>query len=209
MSAKTRHHGLIRRRRDRRNFGLEAIIAKLLAKDPAARFQTASEVSELLGQCLVYLERPTDTPPFPYEAGCGVSVGLEATPVLANRSSKPSAGSAGFSGSLARVFRGRETAEKPPAIGSLLDVLRPVPVTCRDPVAPWPFWAVGSASYSPDGTELAVAPPTASSHSVPPVARLRAIFEPGSSHVAMAYSPDGKISPPRATDRHGQRIRQP
>ena len=47
---------------------LEAIIAKLLAKDPAARFQTAAEVAELLGQCLVYLERPTDAPPFPYEA---------------------------------------------------------------------------------------------------------------------------------------------
>ncbi len=46
---------------------LEAIIAKLLAKDPAARFQTAAEVAELLGQCLVYLERPTEAPPFPYE----------------------------------------------------------------------------------------------------------------------------------------------
>ena len=47
---------------------LEAIIAKLLAKDPAARFQTAAEVSELLGQCLVYLERPTESPPFPCQA---------------------------------------------------------------------------------------------------------------------------------------------
>ena len=47
---------------------LEAIIAKLLAKDPAARFQTAGEVAELLGQCLVYLERPADAAPFPYEA---------------------------------------------------------------------------------------------------------------------------------------------
>ncbi len=46
---------------------LEAIIAKLLAKDPAARFQTAAEVAELLCQCLVYLERPTDAPPFPYD----------------------------------------------------------------------------------------------------------------------------------------------
>ena len=46
---------------------LEAIIAKLLAKDPAARFQTAAEVADLLGQCLVYLERPTDAPPFPCE----------------------------------------------------------------------------------------------------------------------------------------------
>jgi prepilin-type N-terminal cleavage/methylation domain-containing protein len=46
---------------------LEAIIAKLLAKDPAARFQTAAEVKELLGKCLVYFERPTDAPPFPCE----------------------------------------------------------------------------------------------------------------------------------------------
>jgi len=46
---------------------LEAIIAKLLAKDPAARFQTAAEVAELLCQYLVYLERPTDAPPFPYD----------------------------------------------------------------------------------------------------------------------------------------------
>ena len=44
---------------------LEAIIAKLLAKDPAARFQTAAEVAELLGNCLAYLERPTAAPPFP------------------------------------------------------------------------------------------------------------------------------------------------
>ncbi|MFI5455668.1 MAG: DUF1559 domain-containing protein [Isosphaerales bacterium] len=46
---------------------LEAIIAKLLAKDPADRFQTAAEVAQLLGQCLVYLERPTYAPPFPCE----------------------------------------------------------------------------------------------------------------------------------------------
>ena len=46
---------------------LEAIIAKLLAKDPAARFQRAEVVADLLGQCLVYLERPTVAPPFPCE----------------------------------------------------------------------------------------------------------------------------------------------
>jgi prepilin-type N-terminal cleavage/methylation domain-containing protein len=50
---------------------LEAIIAKLLAKDPAARFQSAEEVAGTLGQCLVYLERPTDTPPFPREMDYG------------------------------------------------------------------------------------------------------------------------------------------
>ena len=50
---------------------LEAIIARLLAKNPAGRFQTAEEVAELLGQCLVYLERPTDTPPFPCDRDDG------------------------------------------------------------------------------------------------------------------------------------------
>jgi serine/threonine-protein kinase len=47
---------------------LEAIIAKLLAKDPAARFQTAAEVATLLGQCLIYLEHPTAVPPFSAQA---------------------------------------------------------------------------------------------------------------------------------------------
>jgi serine/threonine protein kinase len=47
---------------------LEGIIAKLLAKDPAARLQTAAEVATLLGQCLVCVEHPTDAPPFPVQA---------------------------------------------------------------------------------------------------------------------------------------------
>ena len=51
---------------------LEGIIARLLAKDPGARFQTAAEVATLLGQCLVYLEHPTDAPPFPVQADRGL-----------------------------------------------------------------------------------------------------------------------------------------
>src|SRR5205807_10288279 len=37
---------------------LEAIIAKLHAKDPALRFQSAREVADLLGQHLAHLQEP-------------------------------------------------------------------------------------------------------------------------------------------------------
>jgi len=37
---------------------LEAIVMKLLAKEPAQRFQTAAEVAELLGQHLAHLQQP-------------------------------------------------------------------------------------------------------------------------------------------------------
>lgn len=42
---------------------LEAIIFQLLAKDPAARFQSAEEVAELLGRCLAHVQDPRSTPP--------------------------------------------------------------------------------------------------------------------------------------------------
>jgi hypothetical protein len=41
---------------------LEALIDRLLAKDPAQRFQTAAEVAELLGTCLAHLQRPRAVP---------------------------------------------------------------------------------------------------------------------------------------------------
>ncbi|MDP6469051.1 MAG: protein kinase [Pirellulaceae bacterium] len=41
---------------------LEAIIFKLLAKDPADRIQSAKEVADLLGQHLAYLQHPTTAP---------------------------------------------------------------------------------------------------------------------------------------------------
>jgi Protein kinase domain len=37
---------------------LEAIIARLMAKDPARRFQSAAEVGELLGRCLAHVQQP-------------------------------------------------------------------------------------------------------------------------------------------------------
>jgi WD40 repeat protein len=37
---------------------LEAIVMKLLEKDPAARFQSAAEVSDLLGRCLAHVQQP-------------------------------------------------------------------------------------------------------------------------------------------------------
>ena len=41
---------------------LEAIVNKLLAKDPADRFQTAAEVAELLGQHLAHVQNPAQFP---------------------------------------------------------------------------------------------------------------------------------------------------
>ena len=182
---------------------LEAIIAKLLAKDPAARFQTAAEVAELLGQCLIYLERPTAAPPFPYEEvqrrfpGLGSRRRATAVMVLAlvaGLGVTETAGLTGFSGLLATVLRGKDAVPQPPAIGSIFKALGPVPVTCRDPVAPWPFWAVGCASYSPDGTELALGSRdgfvtlcSSRSH------RLRAILRHPDRILSLAYSPDGKL----------------
>jgi serine/threonine-protein kinase len=37
---------------------LEAIITRLIAKDPARRYQTATEVAEMLGQCLAHVQQP-------------------------------------------------------------------------------------------------------------------------------------------------------
>ncbi len=182
---------------------LEAIIAKLLAKDPAARFQTAAEVAELLGQCLVYLERPTDAPPFPCDQdqrrlpGPGRRRRVAAVMLLAlvaGLGATEAGGLTRISGFLAAALRGMVAVRTPPAIGSILEALRPVPVTCRDPVAPWPFWAVSSASYSPDGTELAFGSADGfvtlcSSRS----RRLRAILSHPDRVMSLAYSPDGKI----------------
>jgi serine/threonine-protein kinase len=41
---------------------LEAILGKLLAKDPAARFQTAAEVADLLEKCLAHIQQPMSVP---------------------------------------------------------------------------------------------------------------------------------------------------
>jgi serine/threonine protein kinase len=182
---------------------LEAIVAKLLAKDPAARFQTAAEVAELLGQCLVYLERPTDAPPFSCDGdprrlpGPGRRRRVAAVMLLAlvaGLGATEAGGLTGISGLLATAFRGKVAVRQSPAIGSILEALGPVPVTCRDPASPWPFWAVSSASYSPDGTELALGSADGfvtlcSSRS----RRLRAILKHPERVMSLAYSPDGKI----------------
>lgn len=41
---------------------LETIIARLMAKDPARRFQTASEVADVLGRCLAHVQQPLASP---------------------------------------------------------------------------------------------------------------------------------------------------
>jgi serine/threonine-protein kinase len=45
---------------------LAAIIAKLHAKKPADRFQTAAEVAELLGRCLAHVQNPSEVAPPSY-----------------------------------------------------------------------------------------------------------------------------------------------
>jgi serine/threonine protein kinase len=47
---------------------LAAIIARLHAKDPSERYQSAAEVAEILGQWLAYVQQPNQIPPpFPLE----------------------------------------------------------------------------------------------------------------------------------------------
>ena len=46
---------------------LDAIIARLMAKDPSQRFQTATEVSDLLQRCLAHVQQPA-TVPLPADA---------------------------------------------------------------------------------------------------------------------------------------------
>jgi serine/threonine-protein kinase len=41
---------------------LEAIVARLMAKDPAARFQSAAEMADLLGRCLAHVQQPLVSP---------------------------------------------------------------------------------------------------------------------------------------------------
>jgi tRNA A-37 threonylcarbamoyl transferase component Bud32/WD40 repeat protein len=62
---------------------LDAIIRKLHAKDPAGRFQTASEVADLLGQHLAHLQQPAQVPmPAPVECASGKRQPVPITPVV-------------------------------------------------------------------------------------------------------------------------------
>jgi WD40 repeat protein len=186
---------------------LEGIIAKLLAKDPAARFQTAAEVATLLAQCLVYLERPEGAPPFPAQAertlgkarnqrtaafavialAAGVGTAIVAIRTVAVdlwvvRAPSPLDSPSGAAVAALQVN------------SSVLDALRPVPVSCRDPITPWPLGALDTAAFSPDGTQLAlgcddgsVALCSMSNH------RLGAILGKHPERVwSLAYSPDGR-----------------
>jgi serine/threonine protein kinase/WD40 repeat protein len=185
---------------------LEGIIAKLLAKDPAARFQTAAEVATLLGQCLVYLEHPTDASPFPLQAdrrsghvrnwrtaACAViALGCGVGPVAV----------AFRTGALGPWFVGaaRPLDASPGAqaaqlqvSSTVLDALRPLPVSCRDPITPWPLGAVDTVAFSPNGTELAVGCGDGSvALCSTRTCRLRGILGKHPERVwSLAYSPDG------------------
>jgi serine/threonine-protein kinase len=185
---------------------LEEIIAKLLAKDPAARFQTAAEVAALLGQCLIYLEHPTDAPPFPVQAERGLGhVGNRRTAASAVIVLIVGIGTAAFA--IRTVALDLWVAAAPRALDasssaavanlrvnpSVLDALRPVPVTCRDPITAWPYGAIDTVAFSPDGTELALAcgngfVALCSTRTC----RLRAIPVKHPERVwSLAYSPDG------------------
>jgi eukaryotic-like serine/threonine-protein kinase len=185
---------------------LEGIIAKLLAKDPAARFQTAAEVVTLLGQCLVYLEHPTEAPPFPLQAdrrlGHVRNWRSAAFAVIALVCGVGPVAVAFRIGALDAWFMGAARpldalpiapADKLQVSSTALDALRPVPVSCRDPITPWPLGAVDTVAFSPNGTELAlgcadgfVALCSTSSY------RLRAILGKHPERVwSLAYSSDG------------------
>jgi serine/threonine protein kinase len=41
---------------------LEAVVARLMAKDPTRRFQTATEVADLLSRCLAHVQQPLVSP---------------------------------------------------------------------------------------------------------------------------------------------------
>ena len=70
---------------------LEATIDRLLAKEPADRFQTATEVADLLEKGLAHLQQPTILPP-PLVAGCAgpgpqdSDLGLDLGPLRAKAS---------------------------------------------------------------------------------------------------------------------------
>ncbi|HVJ80052.1 MAG TPA: hypothetical protein VNC50_03185, partial [Planctomycetia bacterium] len=60
---------------------LEGIVRKLHAKDPAARFQSAAEVAELLERCLAHVQQPDRNPLPPAAAELGRQVGaVESSP---------------------------------------------------------------------------------------------------------------------------------
>jgi serine/threonine protein kinase/WD40 repeat protein len=186
---------------------LDGIIAKLLAKDPAARFQRAAEVATLLGQCLVYLEHPNDEPPFPVRANRGLGhVGKWRTATFAMIALVTGVLTAAIAIRTVAldlwVARAPRPLDAPSgaavaalrANSSVFDALRPAPVSCRDPITPWPLGAINTAAFSPNGSELALGCDDGSV-AVCSVSgnRLRTILGKHPERVwSLAYSPDGR-----------------
>lgn len=72
---------------------LEAIVFKLLAKEPEERFESAAEVSELLGQHLRYMQQPdASAPPKVEIPASALPAGREAAPQRARRAAPKKSG---------------------------------------------------------------------------------------------------------------------
>jgi hypothetical protein len=100
---------------------LAAIIAKLHAKKPADRFQTAAEVADLLGRCLAHLQNPSEVAP--------PSAPRLAAPKRRTRRWLWAAVGllvlAGFAVAVAAAFRGRSEDQQIEAVRHQLQELNP------------------------------------------------------------------------------------
>ncbi len=231
---------------------LADIIATLLAKKPEQRFESARDVEELLGRCLVYVELPHDGPP-PYRdprrlakgrpiVGTRVAiVAVVAIVVLfamalvllwnARENARRRAAietalrqslARGMTGSgLDHIDRGRQASENTPrshvepagkgvdggdrldfasgthesSIARAAELLRPVPISWRHAVEPWPFGIVSAAGYSVDGARLALACGDGSVVIVETATgRVKSILSHHAGRVwSVAFSPDGRF----------------
>lgn len=181
---------------------LEAIVTKLLAKDPAARFQSAAEVADLLTRCLAYVEDP-DRLTVPYQAASPErsSAAVKGAPV-----SRPTHGLI-HRGRWALVVVATLAAATPLSLGR-----RGSPVPARRGAAGKPPepQKVQEPVPARRGAAAGLQPPAAL-NSVPPWESVRAVAAPNVGRrplsarfgqvLGTAYSPDGKTLAMACVDR--------